>query len=183
MVLAAACTNNSSQTNNPTPTPTPATKATYKYAPYNFEFSYSNEWGFTQPAYANLDEKIVQIQIPQSAYPDTNFGDAAFSVSVGTATNLSQCLSLNAPNTEGFKTTQNINGVSFSKAESTEPAAGNIYESHIYRALRNNLCFELQETIHTGNIANYDPGTVSEVNKDAIWTKLDEVLNTFSFTN
>lgn len=182
MVLAAACTNSGSQSNNtPTPTPTPNNKAVYRYTPYNFEFSYSNDWTFTQPAYANLDEKIVQIELAQSTYPNTNFVDAAFSVSVGTATTLNQCLALNAANTAGFKTTQNINGVTYSKAETSEPAAGNLYESRIYRTLRSNLCFELQETIHTGNIANYEPGAVTEVNKNLAWDRLDEVLNTFSF--
>jgi|GEM_PF-2795225 len=158
---------------------------TYKNNSYGFSFMYPSALGFVIPSYPNLEDKIVQLQIPQSDYPRTNFGDAAFSVSAVYTKSLEACLAAaNTPeNGDGFKSTKEINGLTYYYTKSAGAGAGNLYESTIYRVLvGGQLCVELNETIHTGNIGNFPSGTVTEVDKSAVQTRLDDILNTFKFS-
>ena len=185
-LVAAACNNTPQSTNNPPPPPPAAapTTQTYSNATYGFEFQYPVSMNFVTPTYANLTDKIVQVQIPQSAYPGTNFGDAAFSVSASGAKDLADCLKQNSPeNGDGFKTKVSINGMDFYMTSSNGAGAGNLYESKVYRLVKSTggSCIELNETIHTGNIGNYPAGTVMEVDKTDVQAKLDTILNSFSF--
>jgi len=188
-LTAAACnqSSNSNQSNNNTPPPssTPNTQ-TYTNSTYGFEFTYPTNLQFVTPTYSNLQDKIVQVQIPQSQYPGTNFGDAAVAVSAQNAKDLAACLKLTPPeNGDGFKTKVTINGVDFYMTKSTGAAAGNLYESNIYRTVKstNGACIEISETVHTSNIGNYPAGTVTEVNKSEIQSKLDSILQSFKFTS
>jgi hypothetical protein len=181
-MIASACNNNqnTNTTNPPPPAQTPVMQ-TYRYAPYEFEFQYGSEFAFTEPNYANLGTKIVQVQLPQTTFSGTNFVDAAFSVSAQNANLQNVCLGFDAAeNVSAFNTTQVINGVTYYKATGSGAAAGNLYESRIYRSWRNNTCFELVETLHTGNLGNYPPNIVA-VNKDQVWERLNEILSTFQF--
>lgn len=185
-LIGASCPSNGAPNVTP-PTTTPPTTSsatqTYKNGTYGFEFQYPVNMVFVTPNYTLLQDKILELQIPGNDYPDTNFGDAAISVSASFAPSTSSCLALDLPISNGFKVQRDINGVTFNVATSTEAAAGNLYDSTIYRALvGGQLCVELKETIHTGNIANYPSGTVSEVNKKVVQNQLDSILNTFKFT-
>jgi hypothetical protein len=155
----------------------------YKNDSYKFKFMYPEEFGFVTPNYANLEDKIVQIQLPRSSYPQTNFGDAGVYVSAVYAKSLQDCLKLNLPEgSTGFGSDKvDINGADFYQTVGNGAGAGNFYESKIYRTYHNDFCVELGETLHTSNIGNYTPGTVTEVDKDAVWQKLDLVLKSFSF--
>lgn len=166
------------------PATTTALFQTYKNGTYGFEFQYPSDTVFVTPNYALLEDKIVEIGIPQTDYPKTNFGDAAFSVSASFAKSLAACLSQNPPeNGDGFKTKTELNGIPFYMTSSTGAGAGNRYNSKIYRTLSGNqTCLELNETIHTSVIDNYPPGTVTEVDKNIIQSRLDKMLSTFKFS-
>jgi len=178
-------------TSSPTPpaaTPPPTTVAaatqTYNNSAYNFQFDYPTAFTFTDANYANLENKIVQVQIPSSTYPKTNFGDAAFTVSESAPKTLADCLTINAP--EGgtaFTDSTTINGIKFYSTRGQGAGAGNFYATKIYRTFLSPQCFEIVETVHTGNIGNYEPGTVTEVDQKPIWADLDTILATFKFTN
>ena len=133
--------------------------------------------------YSNLETLAAQVSINKDAYPNTNFNDADFSVGVQGAKNLDECLALNVPEGAGdnFKTTTTIGGQTFYSATGGGAAAGNRYDTKTYRTFKDNMCYELTETIHTGAIENYDP-SVSEINKNPIWTKLDAITQSFTFT-
>ena len=73
-----------------------------------------------------------------------------------------------------------INGVSFTKTESSGVGAGNVYEQTHYRAAQNGTCFEFTYFVHYGNIGNYDPATVTEFDRDALLRNFDEVLSSFT---
>ena len=170
------------------PTSTPAAAdnnwQTYRYEPHHFEFSYPAEWQFTSPAYASLGEKIVQIELPPEAAPNTNFIDAAFTVSAAYAGSLDDCLNTSAlENTAGFTDTRTLNGIEWRGADETGAGAGNLYESKVYRTFHNSYCFEVKTTIHTGAIGNYPDGTVTEVNTEPLWLRLDTMLATFKFAS
>jgi len=165
-------------------TPTPATPATqlYRNDAYNFELTYPKELGFVTPNYANLENKVVQLQIGADAYPKTNFDDAGIAVSTGFAKSEKECQDMNLPEgSAGFKDTVNINGVTFDATTGAGAGAGNLYESKVYRRLHGSFCYEITETIHTANIGNFDPGTVTEIDKAPIWNKLEAVTQTFKF--
>jgi len=191
LLLAAACNktgqnnqNNQTGQNQTQNNQQPALQ-TYHSLTYGFEFQYPQEWGFVTPTYAELQDQIVQLNLPQTAYPKTNFGDAGFAASAQFAKDLPACLALPANTLEGAKFTQDnpktINGVTFYEKDGTGAGAGNLYETHAFRTFRGNLCLELSETLHTGNIGNYPAGTVTEVNHQEVFSRLDQILNSFKF--
>lgn len=156
---------------------------TYRNGTYGFEFQYPTNMLFVTPSYAHLQDKIVELQIPQGTYPKTNFVDAAFSVSASYSKSLADCLAQNPPEgTDGFKTKATIGGQIFYKTKSYGAAAGNRYASAVYRALLGTqTCIELNETIHTADIHLFTPGTAAGIDANQVSKKLDNILNTFKF--
>lgn len=189
LFLMTACAPTPSVPVVPTP-PTPVELPdlqSYHNLPHGFSFQYPSEWGFgnADSGYSNLEEKIVQLELPQSAYPGTNFGDAAFTVSAEATDSLEKCLNLQsgAERQDAFdsKNLVVVDGVNYYKSEGVGAAAGNTYENKTYRAYQDTFCFEIAETLHTSNIGNYDPGTVTEVDEDAVWERLDAIFQSFVF--
>lgn len=162
-----------------------ASTQTYRNDTYGFEFQYPDDMSFVTPKYALLQDKIVELGIPQNQYPKTNFGDAAFSVSASYAKSKAECLSMNAPeNGDGFKNAITINGIQFYTTTTSGAAAGNRYDGTTYRTLvGNQTCIELTETIHTSVLENYPAGTVTEVDSQSVRNRLNQVLYSFKFTN
>ncbi len=187
VALTAVACNTTTNNSTPLPSPQPTSETqVYTNSTYGFKFSYPKTMKFATPSYASLQDKIVEIQIGKDNYPGTNFGDGTFSVSAQSAKSRAECLALTPPeNGDGFKTKTAINGTDFYMTKSTGAGAGNFYESTIYRTVRDigGACIEIMETIHTTNIGNYPEGTVTEVNKTEIQHKLDQILNSFEFTN
>jgi len=181
LMVAAGCNTAPTSTQNQQQTSSAPQLQTYQNGTYGFEFQYPQNMVFVTPNYANLQDKIVEVSIPQTDYPKTNFGDAAFSVSASFARSLASCLAMNAPeNGDGFKTKTQINGQTFYMSPGSGVGAGNLYESKIYRTLSGNqTCIELNETLHTANIGNFPAGTVTAVDKNVVWSRLDAVLTTF----
>ena len=182
-LIAAASGRKPNQSNNqkPGPAPTPSTK-TYSNAKYGFSFEYPTSMQFVTPNYANLEDTVVQVQIPRGAYGGTNFGDAAISVSAQHAKALDDCLALSPPEgSDGFKTKTTINGVNFYMTNSSGAGAGNFYDSKVYRTFKSTggACIEISETIHTLNIDNYTPGTVTQVSQSDVQAKLDPIVQSF----
>jgi hypothetical protein len=157
----------------------------YESTQYHFRFEFPEQMEFRTPSFSLLEDKMVEMGISQTEYPNTNFSEAVFSVSSAYVQSPADCFTLNAPeNGDGFKTEKRINGVTYYMTESIGVGAGNIYESKVYRTLIKDMtCFELNQTIHTTNVGNYPEGTVTEVNKAEIQSRLDKILNTFKFTN
>lgn len=174
------------QNETPTQPTTPASNLqTYTNSTYHFHFTYPKEFNFATANYGNLSTKIVQLQLGSAAYPKTNFGDAAFTVSMSNAQNREQCLNMNSPEgSKGFDASPiDVNGVNFYLTNGSGAGAGNLYESKVYRTFRDSSCFEIVETLHTANIGNYEPGTVEAVNKVRVWERLNSIFTTFAFEN
>ncbi len=68
----------------------------------------------------------------------------------------------------------------FAGARSVEPGAGNIYDTTVYTVQRGGMCYTIIKFVHSGNIYNYDPGTVREFDAAAIEAYYDRVIRTFS---
>lgn len=125
--------------------------------------------------------QVIGIFLPENLFTNTNLGEAA--VLVGLATSSEAILACDKPVgvQEQNLGTKTINGQIFSIFSTTEPAAGNIYESKIYRTVYNDNCFEIVELLHSGNIANYPPGDVLEFNHNYFSGVLENIVNTFQF--
>ena len=125
----------------------------------------------------------VQIAFPADALeaPRTNFSEAYLTVSILYDATEETCFADLAGGREnsalsGRKT---INGQEFRMGETMGAAAGNFYESKVYRTLYRGRCYEIEETLHTTNIGVYEPGTVREFDAEKAWTILHDIRDTF----
>ncbi|HBB02195.1 MAG: hypothetical protein US89_C0002G0039 [Candidatus Peregrinibacteria bacterium GW2011_GWF2_38_29] len=193
ILFVSGCTNTVVPAQDvPVPTPTPVVSAPvvlpstqiYNNGTYNFEFTYPVEFVFANPVYTNFENQIVQINLPKSAYPSTNFGDAAFAVGSVYTKTLPECLKVGSDKfSETFdaKNSVVINGATFYKASASDAGMGNLYESRGFLTYHDSNCFEIVEMLHSTRIENYPENTVKEIDKALIWQRLDDILNTFKF--
>jgi len=73
-----------------------------------------------------------------------------------------------------------IEGFTFVHSKADGAGAGNFYEQEIYRMANKGICYEVIDYIHSTNIENYTPGTVTEFDKTSIIQKLNGVFATFT---
>lgn len=73
-----------------------------------------------------------------------------------------------------------VNGLTFVHSTSEGAGAGNFYQQEIYRTVWQNTCYEVIYYIHSTNVGNYTPGTVTEFNRDAVMRNLQAVLSMFT---
>jgi hypothetical protein len=110
-----------------------------------------------------------------------NFGGAAFVVDkFKDAHDESTCL--NITEAEGTKShIERINGASFTVAETDGVAMGHSLDGKIYRAFRNQTCYELDINIAAFNPEYYDPPRPKYFNQAPVRKALQQVLATFKF--
>ena len=97
---------------------------------------------------------------------------------------LEACLSYSGPSAfADIDSTKNttLNGITYYTGATNGAGAGNYYDSKIYRTYRGTNCISIMETVHTMNIENYEPGTVTAVDESAVWSRLEAILQTVSF--
>jgi hypothetical protein len=197
--MAAGCgfkaqppASNNSSNNNASSSPTsnnhsapaaPMAQTTYTNSQYNFSFAYPNSFKQVAPVYGNLGNQIIQVQLDNTNYPKTNFADADFTVSQQPAANISECLKYGYPQSPASGGTQQkqISGINYYLTQGGGAGAGNFYNFEIYRTFNRGNCFEMNETIHTTNIDNYTPGTVTQIDIGPIQAQLDQILSSFVF--
>lgn len=158
----------------------------FEYSDPNYfaSFRYSDEFApvLKNPVAYNGSNtpSLVLYLIDQSFYTKTNLGEAAiiYSASVG-SDNVANCTQPKSPN-ETVSGQETINGYQFTVSESTGVGAGNLYDQLIYRTVANNTCFEMTLYLHSGNIHNYDPGTVTEFDRAALVQMFKDILATFN---
>lgn len=118
----------------------------------------------------------------EDLFKETNLSEAAIFVGVSPEPNAVQKCSVAFNLSEQAKGTAFIGDNPFHIFESTGVAAGNIYETKIYRTIYNGSCYEIVELLHSGNIGNYPEGTVAEFDKAKFSGILEKIVQTFSFT-
>jgi hypothetical protein len=70
-----------------------------------------------------------------------------------------------------------VNGLPFVHTTAEGAGAGNFYQQEIFRTVYNSACHEVIFFIHSTNVGNYAPGTVTEFNRDAVMQNLQAVLS------
>lgn len=68
--------------------------------------------------------------------------------------------------------------VSYSFASTSEAGAGNRYDEYVYARQNTSTCIAVRYFIHYGAIENYNAGTVTAFDKDALIAKFDAIRKT-----
>jgi hypothetical protein len=146
--------------------------------PANFKLETGDGFGG-----ANLDESIVRISIPEGVFGTvgTNYSEAYLVVSRSTKPEVVHtCVDFSSEENVRKGSGIRSDGINFSYGTTVEAAAGNIYESALYRTTFQSRCYEIALVIHTGNAGNYDP-PVAEFDRSLALEPLEEILRTFTF--
>ena len=181
MLVAVACNKQAavSPAQNQKQTDETASRQTYDNTQYNYEVKYPKEYRLNPQATATT------VSIPQSLYPKTNFGQANLSVNLY-FNGQESCEKYTFNNSMVFPgkeiTKESLNGNTFYALTYNSAAAGTAYKTKLYRNFRNNVCYEINLTFGVGNIGNYTPGTVTAVDENDVWKRLNQLLGTFKFT-
>lgn len=114
--------------------------------------SYTNGWSNNS---SQLGLILAQVVVPPSFQPSTNFGDSRFQIGTSAdATAVKDCLANPAGSTQQ-PVNVTINGVKYVKTVAGDAGAGNLYETTMYRTVRNSQCYSVEYTIHSTQLANY----------------------------
>ncbi len=74
-----------------------------------------------------------------------------------------------------------VNGVTYRHGYGSEGAAGNLYEAEVFRTFVNHQCVTVYFFIHSANIGNFDPGTVSEYDAQAVMDEFKRLFFTLQW--
>lgn len=158
-----------------------------------FSFSYPEAFsisgggiGYTQSWKVDSDNTLglilANITIPQTYQPNTNFGDAHFTV--GTSSDpaaVKSCLTDTSGNGV-TKSSVTINGIKYAKLVTEDAGAGNRYLTTSYRTIQNSQCYALEYTIHYAVLENFDPSSgVKGFDQKSVTTTLDGIVQSFKF--
>ncbi len=157
----------------------------YQNPSTGLSLTYPDTFAPAIPVSANYKtEPELALQFIDSiAYDNTNLSEVYFLVS---STSDSQVVkTCTEPNQNGGSPEQvvgneGINGYTFVHNRAEGAGAGNFYQQEIYRMVDSNVCYEVIYYIHSTNIGNYPPGTVTEFDSDAVLQQLYGVFSTFT---
>lgn len=165
------------------PPATTATTTTITDPVHRFTLSYpTNTAAVAEEVSGTLvvGEPAVRVNLNSSFFEKTNLSEAA--VIVGTSsTTVATAACLKAAPGEKATSTRGFDGTSFKGFYALGAAAGNRYDVTSYRALIKGTCYEIQKLMHYGVFENYEPGSVTEFNRDEIDSKLTPIADSFKF--
>ncbi len=194
MWSASQPTQESPTVNNPPPatgndddqeTPASSTAKTYTQTGL-FTIQYPSDWRVEtgdRLGGAFLDMSLVKFLSPTGTFnaTGTNFNEAYLVISMEPQSASCESFS-DLPNISATSTgTTTINGTTFRTQTTVGAAAGNRYNSQVYRASALGYCGEAVLTVHTGNIDNYPSGT-NEFDQNIAFNALENISETLRFT-
>jgi len=157
---------------------------TIQYPP-NFEFNlgglFPSQWVYFD---SFPGEKILSLTISRADYASTTLAQANINIAVSRDSRaVVGCLKPQSGLNESQKADQVIKGITFKQFTSAGAGAGNYYETISFRTIRDNdLCYALEITIHSTNLANYPPEFgIKEFDRQKVITELMKILQTFKF--
>jgi len=185
----------------PTPAPEPTANWNTYTSPIKYGFSikypkYPEGFGVTTDIRSQITDTyyfpvcgqnmLACLYLIPDSFKATNFDGAGVSINIDPALNTdAKCYDFAVPTSEAQTRVANvtINGVAFKSATGSGGAAGHFDKLQIYRNFHNSFCYEIGQEVVETNIANYPAGKVSQFDENAVWGKLQGVVNTFKFTN
>jgi len=143
------------------------------------EIGYSQSWS-AETAYSGL--LLTVVNIPRSFLPNTNFGEAKFTVGVSADSDaLKNCL-VSDYGDMGTTSVAIIGAKKFTKLTFVGVGAGNYYDTTSYRIIYDNQCYAVEYVIHSSNIYNYSPDQgIKEFDKTKIAPVLEDMARSFRF--
>ncbi len=149
--------------------------------PSGFSFSYPQDFILATTTDNTLYASGTSFMVPEALTKGTNLSSDSriYVQSVATTTCSAAGFIDMALASQKAPTNVAINGTSFSTVKASDAAAGNRYETSVYAAKAGDRCVGISLIAHSGNIQNYDPGTVKEYDKEALDAALQTVLETF----
>jgi hypothetical protein len=126
---------------------------------------------------------LAKATLPRETQPKTNFSGATFTVGTSADSDAVTGCTTNALDGTGTnKGAAVINGVNFTKFETSDAGAGNFYDTTSYRTVRNNQCYAIEYTIHSTNIGNYSPDQgIKAFDKLSVQKVLEQMVQSFTF--
>jgi hypothetical protein len=122
------------------------------------------------------------VVLPEALFAGTNLSEAG--VYVGASSVPGAVSGWNQPAPGSAETAfgiTDINGVSWAAFTSSEGAAGNVYEQRVYRTVRDGICFEIVQLLHSLQVGNYPEGSVVEFDREKFEGYLDAIARSFRF--
>ncbi len=132
-----------------------------------------------------LNKFPVKISLPDDAFAGdhTNYSEAWLTLDYDNAKSEMNCFASADGSGQQMTELKTIGANTFHVGHpGGGAAAGNLYTSTVYRLMINGGCAEAVTTLHTTNVANYDPGTVKEFDATKTEKMLGGVLSTLTFT-
>lgn len=162
-------------------------------APADWETFASSEYGFSlryPPGYTinggyvyqglgpGHDITGVSFTIPAAMTDGTNLSDDT-RLSVETLPDVTSCTAdLFLPAGADTPTETTEYGTDYSVASLSDAGAGNLYDETVYALVGTSPCLAVRTFIHSTNLANYDPGTVTAFDEAALTAQFDAIRKT-----
>lgn len=175
-------------------TPPAPTTRNYSDNSYGFRFEYPPEFQLVQGPNESHNvgdflvataTPIVTVRWPDGSFPGTNFYDGFMTVSVSTPVlTEGQCqLGQYEGSTSTFPLVDKkmINGLTFYHGQARDAAAGTFAQSDIYHVWSNSKCLEFTLNLFQGNIGNYEPGTITQIDEKKVSDTLDWIVSSVTF--
>ncbi len=158
----------------------PASWPVYKSSKLGFSISHPEGWS-VNPDFTHTglgpDKTIggVSFTIPATMAKGTNLSSDSH-LSVETLPDATKCTAA-AFLPDGIEAPKIIeeDGTSWSVATMQDAGAGNFYDETVYAIPGTSPCIAVRYSIHSTNIANYDPGTVKEFDRTALTDFFEEM--------
>jgi hypothetical protein len=179
--------------------PRQSTKATYKNAEYGVSLVYPKnyslkkdeeaalEWAGMGPVQMNFVESdgdtIAAIELPKDSYPETDFANAFFNVSVHPKMAGAQCAQFAFPvttnNTAATPVKVKMGSTEFSLIESSAGDDTNQADARYYHVFQNGSCYEFALGIQTARDGDQE---VAQVDHTQVFNRLKRILTTVKIT-
>jgi hypothetical protein len=172
----------------PPPPPPPPPPALSTYATTTFSLQYPSTFTLDESyAYEGVPGKPiagVKVTVPGDMTSGTNLSSDS-GVSVESLPRAAKC-------TGDIYVLQNVKAAdmtvgstTYSVATTSEAAAGNLYEEHVYALKGSQPCIAVRYLIHSGNIANYPAegeGSVREFDRTSLLRAFDAIRDSVTLS-
>ncbi len=163
----------------------PATKS-FSDPVHKISFNYPEDFTLMKPGehpdlepldsiFGTPDEKFVaEVQMPEDAYPGTNFKAATLTVTVETKTPPVPCLDWARVHDELTGRDARVDAIPFRRVEDGSGAAGTQYSDITYYGYANQTCYGIRLRLVTGGLGNIED--IKAVDYAAVMTRLGSIL-------
>lgn len=128
----------------------------------------------------HMEPELALQFIDTDSYTHTNLSEAYFLF--GSSTDPQTVATCMEPAVDGAMQTEpenvTLHGISYVTSRGVDVGAGNIYDLTYYRTAHAGTCYEIIYYIHYTNPGNYEPGAVTEFDREALLRHFDEILST-----